>query len=274
MRQLINNMPTILYERYDGEEITQSGGALPAQEEVIMEVEPDDLSDSFEYHEELNSRLWDGEEMRLDVRVYLLKNALAFAKFLDVPGLLIEDVIFTGSNAAYNYTDYSDLDVHLIVDFDESVCPEIADNFFNTKRFLWNDTHDVRIRDYPVELYVEDVAQPVTANGVYSLLTGEWLKKPTKSQPSFDDSSVFAKVEQLAGEIDTVLGKNNPLKAQVSALSSRITRMRRAGIAQNGEYSVENLAYKALRNLGYLKRLWDADVDAEDRDLSLESRED
>ena len=49
--------------------------------------------------------------------------------------------------------------------------------------------------------------------------------------------------------------------------------MRKAGLAQAGEFSVENLTYKTLRNLGYLDRLWNAGVEAEDRDLSLESEE-
>ncbi len=236
-------------------------------------ISKDDLSDSFAYHDELNVRLWKDDDLRLDVRVALLRAALAFAEYLNIPNLNVRDVIFTGSNAAYNYTEYSDLDIHLIVAYEDVSEEPLASNFFTAKKQLWNETHDISIRDYPVEMYVEDVTNPVTANGVFSLLKGEWIKKPTPTEPAFDDSAVLAKVEQCADEIDELLDNPNPLKAKIDDLIARVYRMRKAGLAENGEFSVENLAFKALRNLGYLDRLFKASNGTQDRDLSLESEE-
>ena len=41
---------------------------------------------------------------------------LDFIDFIGVP-LLIEDVIFTGSLANYNWSEYSDIDLHVVCDF-------------------------------------------------------------------------------------------------------------------------------------------------------------
>jgi predicted nucleotidyltransferase len=238
---------------------------------IEAHIEASEIEDTLVFHEVLNPHLWKDDDLRLDIRVTLLKAALAFVEFLDLPDIKVEDVIFTGSNAAYNYTDFSDLDVHVIVNYQKIICPTIAENFFSTKKTLWNETHDISVRNYPVEFYVEDTANPVTANGVYSLLKGKWIRVPTPDEPVFNDSAVLSKVEQYANEIDDVLKDEHPLQSRVEALRDRIHRMRKAGLAKAGEFSVENLAFKALRNLGYMDRLYNASTEATDRELSLES---
>lgn len=237
-------------------------------------VNQDDLRGSFAFHEVLNPKLWHGNKMRLDVRVALLRGAEAFVSFLDVPGLVVQDVIFTGSNAAFNYTAYSDLDVHVVVDYEESACPDLAENFFTTKKSLWNQTHQISVKGYGVEMYVEDTANPVTALGVYSLLRGEWVREPKADRkPSWNDSAVAAKVEAMAEEIEAVLAGEID-RDEIDALMDRIRKMRKAGLQKAGEFSTENLAFKGLRNLGYIERLWKARIDAEDRTLSLEAERD
>jgi len=46
--------------------------------------------------------------------------------------------------------------------------------------------------------------------------------------------------------------------------------MRGEGLAREGEFSVENLAFKVLRNMGYLDKIRQAAKDAEDDELTLE----
>jgi hypothetical protein len=224
---------------------------------------------SVEYHDKLNPLIFDGEEMRTDVRVTLLKSAWAFIEFLDVEGLQIVGVNFTGSNASFNYTDYSDCDVHIIIDFDESPCPELAENFFMTKKTLWNQTHEnVSVHGYRVELYTEDTKNPVAASGLYDLLNGEWIKKPVKEEPQVDSGAVVAKVEHLINEIDSIASGGD--KEQIAAMFDRLRDMRRAGLAKAGEFSVENLAFKTIRNLGYITKLSKARLKAQDDELTLE----
>lgn len=237
-----------------------------------MPVTPSDLDTTLVVHDDLNPVLWDGDTMRLSVRVALLKAALAFAEFIDLKELKVDDVILTGSSASFNYTEFSDLDVHLIVSYEDTLGHELAENFFGTKKSLWNETHQITVKGYTVEMYVEDSADPVKALGVYSLLKGKWVKKPTMDEkPEWNDHAVAAKVDSLAETIDTILSKDDLTAEDIDTLIERIRKMRKAGLAERGEFSAENLAFKGLRNLGYMDRLYQARMKAEDDALSLES---
>jgi predicted nucleotidyltransferase len=230
------------------------------------------LKGSVDFHKTLNPKLWNGTELRKDVHRALMNIAEAFQDFLAVDGLHVEDVILTGSNAAFNYTAGSDVDVHLIVDFEKSVCPKLADNFFQTKKSLWNETHEITVKGLPVELYVEDTAEPVTAQGVYSLKQSKWLSEPKRKEPKIDDRAVILKVDALAHDIDKVLD-SHPDNKKVSALMKRLKTMRQSGLDKGGEFSVENIAFKVLRSKGYVKKIADARQRTQDDELSLESKE-
>ena len=223
---------------------------------------------TIKFHRKLNPAFWRGDQLRTEVRLKLFQSALAFYRFLDIPGLVVKDIILTGSNAAFNYTALSDLDVHLVVNFSHTACPELADNFFTTKKSLWSQIHDVAIYGHPVELYVEDTAKPATANGVYSLLHSRWLKPPTQEPPRADDSAVAAKVKAYADEIDRLL-ESTPEADEIRAFLNRLRTLRQAGLLHGGEFSVENLTFKSLRALGYIPRLVIAQNSAADRSLSL-----
>jgi hypothetical protein len=222
-----------------------------------------------EYHDSLNPAIWDGEDMRIDVRVTLLKSAYAFVEFLDVPDLEIVGVRFVGSNASYNYTEYSDCDVHVILDFEKSPCPDMAENFFDTKKTLWNKIHEaVQVNGYKVEIYAEDIKNPTKAAGVYDLLKGEWVNKPKKEKPKFNDADVEAKVDALTNEIDAICSAGD--LDDIQKMFDLLRKMRRAGLVKAGEFSVENLAFKTIRNLGYIDKLSAARLKRQDDDLSLD----
>jgi hypothetical protein len=222
-----------------------------------------------EFHDTLNPKIWENEdEMRVDVQVTLLKSAMAFLKFIDIPELKIEGVRLTGSNASYNYTKYSDCDVHIIIDFNNTPCSELAENFFMTKKTLWNQLHEkVSVNGYKVEVYPEDITNPVHAAGVYDLLNGKWLSKPTKEDDDFDEQAVKVKFEHMADEIKSVAATSN--QQEIDDMFTRLRDMRKAGLDKAGELSVENLVFKTLRNLGYIEILSNARLSAQDDDLSL-----
>jgi hypothetical protein len=224
---------------------------------------------AIEFHKTLNPLLWDGNDMRLDVRVALLKSAYAFLEFLDIEGLDLDAVHFTGSNASFNYTDYSDCDVHLVVDYAKTPCPELAENLFTTKKTLWNQTHgNVAVRGYSVELYVEDTANPVHALGIYDLLKGQWVLLPKKVKPNIDEDAVKAKVNYFAEEIENAVQSDDI--DLINSMFDKLKKMRRAGLQQAGEFSAENLAFKALRAQGYIGKLSKARLAAQDSALTLE----
>lgn len=220
------------------------------------------------FHRRLNPRLWQDRQLRLGVRLKLFQTAVAFYQFLALPNLKVTDIIMTGSNAAFNYTRLSDIDVHLVVPFAGTACPGLADNFFTTKKTLWNQTYHITVRGHPLELYVEDTAEPVKANGIFSVLHNHWLKVPMDVPPRRDDTAVLHKVEAFKDEIDALL-VDDPKLGAVNQILKRLYVLRRNGLLNGGEFSVENLTYKILRSLGYMQKLYDARINASDKALSM-----
>ena len=110
------------------------------------------------YNDTLNPLLWKNNQLDTEVRYKLMSIALHFAKFLNVPKLNLRDITISGSNAAYGYTDSSDVDLHLVVDMpkDQPQLPEL----YSAKKNEYNFTHDIKIKGIDIELYVQDVQQP------------------------------------------------------------------------------------------------------------------
>lgn len=222
------------------------------------------------YNEELNPVIWDGTELKPEVADKLKEIAEEFIEFLEVPELQVEDVIITGSNASFNWTEQSDIDLHVIVNMDavRSTCEDLADDYFQDKKTIWNTQHDIKIYGQPVELYVEDVNEGNISAGKYSLMNDEWIKVPAYNPPQYDDADVLAKVEQLKYEIDKVVDAKAD-KDAVERLKEKIRNYRKAGLQSKGEWSVENLAFKELRNTGYLEKLRNYSRTERDDALSL-----
>jgi hypothetical protein len=108
------------------------------------------------YHDRLNPEVWDGAELRVDVRYKLLEITKRFVEYLEVPNFKLSGVLLRGSLANYNYTPYSDFDLHLVTDYSILDC-DITEQFYLAKKKIWNDEHDITIKGYEVELYVEDI---------------------------------------------------------------------------------------------------------------------
>ena len=117
------------------------------------EVEPE----SFEKQAELNPKFWQDKKLNKNIFKRLMKIAREFLDGLGVE-LQMEDLRFTGSLANYNWSKYSDIDLHIVVDFskiDENT--ELVKSFFDNARMRWNDLHDITIYGAEVEIYVENV---------------------------------------------------------------------------------------------------------------------
>ena len=116
-----------------------------------------DLS-GFKMQDELNPKIWDKEQkMKSEVRKTLLKIADDYFESLGLDGVDIEDVTMTGSLTNYNWSKYSDVDLHIVVDYNEiPVDEDLVADFLKSKSSNWNKEHDVKIYGYDVELYVQD----------------------------------------------------------------------------------------------------------------------
>jgi hypothetical protein len=227
----------------------------------------DDLEQLTNFHKNLNPDLWTAQQqLRPEVRVALLRIAKAFVEFINVPDLQLTDVTLSGSNAGFNYNENSDIDLHLIADVD-SPCAQDLEELFLAKKSLFNDQHDIEILGHDVEVYVQMNDQPHISNGVYSLYHGSWLKKPRHIQMQPDVTNIEHKFNQLNNDVKQAIDSGDADTMQ--KLKTKIKKMRQAGLEKNGEYGVENLTFKLLRNTGAMDRLWDASLEATDRILSL-----
>jgi len=233
----------------------------------ILENE-DLIGSNVAYHKELNPGIWRNETLRPEVRDRLLEIANIFVEYLELNDFNVIDVVLTGSMANYNWTKYSDIDIHVVTDYEDLHADHIAEAFFRAKKHIWNDKHDITIRGHETELYVEDEKTPPVSSGIYSILNNKWLNKPAYEPPDINNRAVNHKVHDLIRRIDAVLQHDDDPE-DIEHLTDKIYNMRKAGLASGGEFSVENLSFKILRNLGYITKLFTEHDRLQDKELSL-----
>lgn len=238
---------------------------------------------SFHVKNNLNPKVWIEKNgkfiMDPKVREHLLSIAENFIDFLNVD-IVVSDIVLTGSLANYNWSDFSDFDLHVIADFEqfEENKLELYKELFNVKKTLYNDEHDITIYGYDVELYVQDENESHYSSGVYSVLHNKWEVKPKKEGFSLDEKALENKVQSLMTQIDTTIedAKEEPTEKaveRVNKLRKKIKELRGEGLKEEGEFSYENLAFKFLRRNGYIQKLFDFESNILDKEFSIEHRE-
>ena len=241
--------------------------------EYLVEKSERGLSTKLEYHDSLNAKLWDGMKLSERVADALEIIAKEFIEFLAIPSSSVVDIIITGSNCSYNYTKLSDIDLHLVIN-EKAACKDCPGSFiedcFRAKKNLWNKDHNITIRGYNVELYAQPENDNLKAAGIYSIKHKQWVKKPSVNQPhDFDSFAVKAKAEEIIELIKSAIDDKVTEKPSLQNIKDRIKQLRQSGLEKGGEYSVENLAWKAVRNNGYLDKLDSYVKDVDDANLSL-----
>tara|TARA_B100000287_G_scaffold410417_1_gene438805 strand:- start:1030 stop:1947 length:918 start_codon:yes stop_codon:yes gene_type:complete len=240
------------------------------------EVEPE----SFDINDTLEPRIWKGEELLPEIRENLLKIALDFMEGLPVK-IDIKDITLTGSLANYNWSNYSDFDLHIIVDFYElDANLVLVKSFFDNARMRWNDKHNILIKGYEVEVYVEDQRESHKSSGLYSIMKDEWIIKPKKYQSEIDFSSARRKADDFEFQVNIIsnlvnAGKYKVALRNIDRLKNKIRNMRRAGLeSKMQEFSVENIAFKILRRNDILGLLNDLKLKAYDSLLGMNGESD
>ena len=224
----------------------------------------------------LNPELWDGMKLDPEVRRKLIEIAIHFAEYLDIPEESVEDVTFTGSMANFHYGPKSDIDLHIVLDYkdiDDNV--DLVKKMLRAKKALYNDRHDIKIKDREVELYPQDASEPHYSTAVYSVKNGEWITKPTPVYVDIDDAMIRRKAEELMDKGRLVINTED-LDDKIERLEKfkdKIMDMRKAGLEKGGEFSIENLIFKKLRNNGFLEKLLMAINNNIDKSLSLDEVE-
>lgn len=231
---------------------------------------------TLQFNKELQPDIWekvkDKYSLKEDVRKKLLEIADVWIDFAHIPFKNVKNVLFTGSLANYNYTKLSDIDLHVLVDYDSiSKDFEFLYDYFKDKKAIWAENHDITIKGFPVEMYAQPMSEkPHTNQGVYSVSSNKWIKEPKPIEIDIEGDAVFQKkLDSFKEQIDDFVSGKGTVKT-IDKFKEKIRKMRNSAIAKSGEFSQENLIFKSLRNLGYLEKLSDYHKEVIDRGLSLE----
>lgn len=227
--------------------------------EYLNEILDNKSVDLLKMKDTLNQDLWE-EDMTLkpEIRKRLLEISRMFIDSVESNDISFSDIVLVGSMANYNYTEDSDIDVHIIVEF-EKISPdsEFVSEFFKLKKDLWGIKHPIQIKGHDVELYFQDINENLKSTGMYSLLHGNWVKKPVNKIIDINTSLVEAKSSDLMNMIDKIINTNDTLEflKKYREFMLKLKKYRKSGLDDVGEYSTENLVFKILRNSGYISKL-------------------
>lgn len=229
---------------------------------------------SFETKETLSDQIFEEKKghfvMRDEIKKRLIEVSNDFIESLGVE-FFIHDIVLTGSLANYNWSQYSDVDLHILIDFEESKYEmDILKEFFDAKKNVWNEKHDIKIKGYDVEVYVQDVNEEHISSGVYSILHNKWIIEPEKDKPNIDDRKILEKGEEFGKKIDHLTKNPKDITIdQLEDLRKKIKEFRQSGLESGGEYSYENLTFKLLRRNGYIQKLLRLKTQLTDKKLSI-----
>lgn len=239
------------------------------------------IIDSFYLKDELNSEIWNNPTspekatLKEGIRDRILKIANIFIDYLDVEAF-VQDIIFIGSLTGFNWSDFSDFDIHIVYDFSDFDDKEkLYRELFDLKKTVFNSQHNITIKGFDVEVFVEDEKMGNNSAGEFSILKNKWNRVPDFESFNLDEKKVKEKTKQWMDIIDGVLknAENEPLDDAIELISkykNKLKKYRTCGLERGGEYSYENLVFKTLRRNGYLGKLMDFKNEFIDKSLSLE----
>ena len=235
---------------------------------------------SFSIKDTLNPKVWENpEDPRKATMISKVRKALMriSEEFIDDLGddVFVEDIYLMGSLANFNWSEYSDFDLHVIIDFERyEDQEELYKELFDLKKKLFNDKHDIRIFGYDVEVYAQGVSDEAHSDGVYSVMNNEWIHQPTKLNHKLDMSVLKTKIKCWTDKIDDAIeeAKSEGNSDKLKTLKDKLKDYRQSGLNKEGEFSYENLVFKFLRRSGHIGKLFDEKTKIKDKELSIEGQ--
>jgi hypothetical protein len=204
----------------------------------------------------LNPLLWDGDNLKPRLAEKFIRIANHFYDFLEIEAPII-DIILIGSNANYNWTKHSDIDLHVIINYLEAGDNlHLVQQYLQAKKSIWNTNYPLKFKGMNIELYAQDSNDNLHSTvGVYSLGHNKWIYKPSANIITIDDDIIEQKSSPYEFEIDSLKEDDPKLEYKLKNILERLRNLRQTGLDASGEYSIENLAYKHLRNKGYISKV-------------------
>jgi len=227
----------------------------------------------------LNSKLFienNGEcYLKDDIRQKLGDIADVFIDYLKDQGvnLSVADIRIVGSSVGHDFTEFSDIDLHIVADFEATTCDTVLLGIaLNAERKSFNSTYNISVKGIPVEIYVEDVNAATISNGIYSITYDKWIKFPEPDLPISDEyealiPGVISNWEDLISK--TIL--SNRL-SEIQRVINRLYMIRKNSLETVGRYGAGNHLFKQLRNRGLLDQLKDKRIELISNSLTLENK--
>jgi len=207
----------------------------------------------------LFNKIWLDNKMIPEIRDKFLSITTDFINNLKVEPT-VTDIILTGSASGYDYTESSDIDLHIVVDVKEN---KLLLEYYTIKAKLWNLNHNITIDNHEIELYVQASNAEHFSENIYSVQNDKWIKEPLSYKAEIDIRSIetdlqhYIKIIDKLLELETVTtgSKLKTLYDKASTLKDYIKTKRKTALKTNGIYSKDNLVFKGLRKLGYIEKL-------------------
>ena len=268
--------------RKNGNMYTKGGNVKPFGRsntyfENLDEAEQEVL-DSFELQDELNAAAFERDIMIPEIRERLMEIAQDFLDGVDFK-MDVEDITLTGSLANYNWSKYSDFDLHILVDFAAiDADADLVREYFQNLKAMWNIRHNIFLKGFEVEVYVQNTNEEHTSTGIYSVQNDEWILKPERevtARSPIDKSNIEKKADDISFQIDRAEklfadGELDNALDAIDRLRQKVRNLRKIGLSKaDGLYSVENLAFKTLRRSMELERLSTLKNKVYDRQMSI-----
>ena len=235
----------------------------------FKEVQPKEFKPikSFYLKDTLNEKVWTDYKLDDSIREDLLKIAEDYIDYLEVE-IQIEDIVLVGSLVNFNWSSYSDFDIHIIFNFSKiNEDSELLEKYFDAKKKIWAFRHEILVAGYEVEFYCQDSQTDEdvygVSSGVFSLLKNKWIRKPSKENFEPDEKLIKQKSKVIMEQIDEVEHdfeeqySYQELADKCNRILKKVKDNRQKGLEKEGEFSIENLVFKLLRRNGYIGRLMD-----------------
>lgn len=209
------------------------------------------------YNKTLNTKLFNGDILKEDIRKRLLKVADMFREYCNLESSIIKDIIFTGGNAGYSYNKYSDIDIHLVLDYNDIGHNRIfIQDWAYDKKILFSKQHPIKIEGYPTELYIQDTKDHLVASAIYSLQNNHWIVKPDNLNLHYDKKSIEQDALYFSDLVNELISKKAPIDKLLD-IKQKIILLRKQGLEQGSEFDLKNLEFKELRNRKILDKIDD-----------------
>jgi hypothetical protein len=217
---------------------------------------------SFHLKDELNPKIWTDFEIDEGVREDLLRIAQDFYNSTTLEAD-VKNVVLTGSLSNYNWSEkYSDYDLHILIDFrDVNEDIELVKKYVDAAKNNFNKEHDIHIKGYEVEVYIQDISEEHNASGMFSLLKNKWIIKPKKIEFVPNDEEIREKGKSVMMLVDDIVkdvdkDEYDDFNEKIKKVWDKIKNYRKSGLdSEGGEFSLGNLVFKLLRRNGYIEKV-------------------